>query len=94
MVSRDDILAEEDGKLFFKLKHSLYLYVNEKVKAFTGCNSYEDVHMIPSEELQVVQNYIFIEEKSVIKEFCTKNPYSFTEEELDIILGRSIRINR
>lgn len=82
-----DKLSEKDVAQFYRLKNSLYMFVNDKINAFPKCNQWHEVGKNPPEKVMLVRNYALDEHKEIIDEFFEKNPFDMTKEELDIILS-------
>lgn len=83
---RQDTLTEEDAELFYRLKHSLYLYANRTINMWSDSNDWKSVYTHELEEIRKVRDYVFKNMK-IIDEFVQKNPFHLSQEELDIILS-------
>jgi hypothetical protein len=84
-MNQQDTLSEKETEQFYRLKHTLYIFVNKKINAFPQCTVWEDVGLNSPEEIKVVRDYIFFQHREMIDEFIEQNPSNLSKAELDII---------
>jgi len=77
-------LSPKDIELFYKLFHSLLVYINEKHPALVGLNSRDDFPKFPLEEISNLRDKLY-EHPDLMDSFIEENPFGFSPEELDII---------
>lgn len=81
------LLPTDDARLFFKLYWALLSFVNERLQVLTAKPSApEDMGDLPPEELLRIRNAL-LDDIDLIDAFVDRNPFGFTEEELDIVIG-------
>jgi len=77
-------LSKENVKLFYRLYHSLLVYVNKKFKIVEGINSSEDLRKFPIEEIDKLRRRLYKQPK-LIDSFVQENPLRFSSTELEMI---------
>jgi len=77
-------LSKEEVELFYKLYHSLLLYVNEKFDIVKGINSPRDFKRCPIEEINNIRDRLY-EHPALINSFVIENPLNLSSDELKII---------
>jgi len=77
-------LSKENVKLFYRLYHSLLVYVNKKFKIVEGINSSEDLRKFPTEEIDKLRSRLYKQPK-LIDSFVQENPLRFSSTELEMI---------
>ena len=77
-------VSEQDAKLFFKLMGALQTFVNQKLKLVPKISDPEDLAGSSLEEKYQIRKAVY-EESALINLFVQENPYSFTEDELNIV---------
>ncbi len=76
-------LSQKDADLFYKIYFGLLDYTNKKYKIKLGLKIYQSQGIDPQQLAEVIKKF-WEEKNTVITEFCLKNPYNFTKEELKI----------
>jgi hypothetical protein len=77
-------LSKKDIDLFYKLFHSLLVYVSEKLHIIVGLNSRDDLRKFPLEEIKKLRDKLY-EHPELIDAFVAENPYKFSPAELEIV---------
>ncbi|TRZ89489.1 MAG: hypothetical protein D4R88_05405 [Methanosarcinales archaeon] len=77
------ILSTEDKDLFYRLNWSLLFYVNKKYPVIDGINTPDFKNQDLNKVLEI-HNKIFADTE-LIDSFVAENPFSFNQDELDII---------
>ncbi len=77
-------MPEEEVKLFYKLYHSLLVYVNRRFGIVEGLNSPEDFKGFPIEEINKLRDRLY-KDPELINSFVAENPLNFSSSELRII---------
>ncbi len=76
-------LSQKDADLFYKIYFGLLDYTNKKYKINLNLKIYQTQGINPQQLAGVIKK--FWDEKNVVTtEFCLKNPYNFSSEELKI----------
>lgn len=81
----NDCLPEKEGRKFFELFFSLLLYVNKKYNIIDDMKDLSYFRTITPENQNKVITKLWENSSTIIPEYISKNPDSFTKEELDII---------
>ncbi len=76
-------LSQKDADLFYKIYFGLLDYTNKKYKINLSLKIYQAQGINPQQLAEVIKKF-WDEKNTVITEFCLKNPYNFTKEELKI----------
>ena len=79
-------LSKKDADLFYKLYFGLLQYTNEKYNIRPSYNVVKKKKINPSDLTELVDKFWKCKD-TIIDEFCSDNPYSFSKDELDIIVG-------
>jgi len=79
-------LSKEEVGLFYKLYHSLLVYVNKKFDIVKSINSPEDFKRFPIGEINKLRDRLY-KHPELINSFVTENPLNFSTSELNIIRG-------
>jgi len=77
-------LSHDDVELFYKLFHTLLVYLNKRLKILEGLDSREDIKKFSIAEIKKVRDRLY-ENPEMIDSFINENPSSFSSEELSII---------
>jgi hypothetical protein len=77
-------LSHDDVELFYKLFHTLLVYLNKRLKILEGLDSREDIKKFSIAEIKKVRDRLY-ENPEMIDSFINENPSSFSNEELSII---------
>jgi hypothetical protein len=77
-------LSESDVKLFYRLYHSLLLYVNNSYKIFEGLHKPAELHKFNLDDLQKLKDKLY-GSPDLIDSFVKANPENFLSEELEIV---------
>lgn len=79
-------LSPEDASLFFKLMPALQTSANRQLKIIKGLKDVEGYKSISNGERVELRNALY-ENPEIIDEFVRENPFSFSQDELEIISG-------
>lgn len=77
-------LEHEDVELFYKLHSHLLLFVNEKLKLLEHLKTVTEILDSDIKEKVKIRESLY-QDRGLIEEFATSNPYNFNEEELNIV---------
>ncbi|MBN1449508.1 MAG: hypothetical protein JW963_00685 [Anaerolineales bacterium] len=77
-------LSREDASLFFKLMPALQTFANQRLKIIKGLKDVEGYKTISNRERVELRNSVY-ESPEIIDDFVRENPFSFSEDELEII---------
>jgi hypothetical protein len=77
-------LSQDDVEIFYKLFHTLLVYLNKRLKILEGLDSREDIKKFSIAEIKKVRDRLY-ENPEMIDSFINENPSSFSNEELSII---------
>ena len=77
-------LPAEDAELFYKLYHSLWFYVNMKLKLIDDINSPNEFFGCSLQEIIKIREELF-KNPQLIDSFIDTNPMKFSPDELEII---------
>ena len=78
-------IPEEDVSLFYKLYHSLLIYVSKNFNS-TAVDSRGELMELSLEKLEELRSTLCAH-PGVIQQFCAENPCRFSSDELEIIKG-------
>jgi hypothetical protein len=78
-------LSKEEALLFHKLMDALLLFVNQKTGIIKNANTMKELHQNNIEKTMLLRKKIFSNKYTFIDDFVKGNPFSFSQEELDII---------
>lgn len=78
-------VSEQDLEFFYKLHPALLLYANQELNII-DCSTTEDVIEMPPEEKIKIRDVLY-DRISLIDSFVQENPFNFSSDELDIVLG-------
>jgi hypothetical protein len=84
-MNTPDTLSEKDMETFYKLRNSLYIFVNKRLNILPEIKDWKDVGSNEPEKVSKIRNHIFIKNISEIDNFINSNPHNFNQEELDIL---------
>jgi hypothetical protein len=79
-------LSREDASLFFKLMPALQTFANQQLKIIEGLKEVEDYKTISDGERVELRNAVY-NNPNVIEDFVRKNPFLFSQDELEIVSG-------
>ena len=79
-----DCISEEDAKLFFDLKNSLFDYINKKYHINPDLKDIRDICDAEPEEVIEIRTKIW-EDKKVIQNYIKENPHHLSSEHLSIL---------
>ena len=79
-------LSQEDTALFFKLMPALQTFANRRLKIIKELKDVETYKTISNEKRVELRNAVY-ENLKVIDDFVRENPFSFSQDELDIVSG-------
>jgi len=77
-------LPESDVRLFFRLYHSLLLYVNSRYKILEGLHRPSDLHELNPEDLKNLKDRLY-SSPDLIDSFVKDNPENLASEELEFV---------
>ncbi|MCD6479064.1 MAG: hypothetical protein J7L44_04230 [Candidatus Diapherotrites archaeon] len=77
-------LPKEDVELFYKLYHSLLIYVNRKFNVVDTTRYPENLRKWPLDKVNQLRGCLY-EHPDMITSFVNENPFGFSEDELKII---------
>lgn len=77
-------LSREEVELFYKLYHSLLVYVNKKFDIIKGIDSLQDLRRLPPKEINKLRDRLY-EHPELIDSFVVENPLNFSANELKIV---------
>lgn len=75
-------LDKDDAKLFYKLNWGLLFYINQKYSVIKGLTS---PNFVDQDSNKIVNLQKKAYKSDIIDSFISKNPFSFTDKELEII---------
>ncbi|MGM0609227.1 MAG: hypothetical protein ACQESP_12525, partial [Candidatus Muiribacteriota bacterium] len=70
-MDTNDTLSENDLEQFYRLKHTLYLFANQRINVLDNCKDYKDVGNNPLEKIVKVRDYVFEKNRRIIDEFLS-----------------------
>lgn len=70
-------LLPEDVELFYKLYHSLLIYVNKKFKILDGFNSRKDIKKFEIDKVNTIRDKLY-KHHEMIDSFVADNPFHFS----------------
>lgn len=77
-------LSKEEVELFYKLYHSLLVYVNKKFDIIKSIDSLQDLRRLPPKEINKLRDRLY-EHPELIDSFVVENPLNFSANELKIV---------
>ncbi len=80
---KDACLSESDASLFYKIYFGLLEFTNDKYVIKKNLKLYGQEGINPQEIVDIIDKF-WQNKSELVDEFCTKNPYGFNKEELDI----------
>ena len=77
-------LSKDDVELFYRLYHSLLVYVNKKFEILEGLNSRDDIKKFTIDKVKMIRDRLY-EHPELIDSFVADNPFNFSPEELKMV---------
>lgn len=77
-------LSKEDVELFYRLFHSLLVYVNKKLEIVKGLNSPDDFKKFSLEKINNIREQLY-KQPELIDSFVSENRSNFSSNELKVI---------
>ena len=77
-------LSADEVDLFYRLYHSLFMYVNKKTKTIRGISSLEDLRKQPMEKIMKLRDRLY-KHPEMIDSFVSENPLDYSDSDLKII---------
>jgi hypothetical protein len=77
-------ISESDVKLFYRLYHSLLLYVNNRYKILEGLHKPADLHKLNLDDLEKLKDKLY-GSPDLIDSFVKDNPENLLSDDLEIV---------